>query len=83
MSWTFRGEPARMLPGYVAELERLRAAAAAPSAPVRLGEPARIVIPGSKYDGVTGTVVKRGRTRYHLRVGSAVMTVPFAMVQAV
>ena len=83
LSWTFRGQPAQMLPGYRAELDRLTAAAAtpAPTARVRLGEPVRIVIPGSKYDGVTGTLVKRGRTRYHLRVGSSVMTVPFAMVQ--
>ena len=83
LTWTFRGQPAQMLPGYRAELERLTAAAAtpAPKAPVRLGDPVRIVVPGSKYDGVTGTLVKRGRTRYHLRVGNSVMTVPFAMVQ--
>ena len=83
LSWTFRGQPAQMRPGYRAELERLTAAAAtpAPTGRVKLGEPVRIVIPGSKYDGVTGTLVKRGRTRYHLRVGNSVMTVPFAMVQ--
>jgi len=83
LSWTFRGQPASMLPGYRAELERLTAAASRPvvRSTVRLGDPVRIVIPGSKYDGVTGTLVKRGRTRYHLRVGSSVMTVPFSMVQ--
>jgi hypothetical protein len=41
------------------------------------------VLPGSKHDGVVGTLVKRGRTRYHLRVGHQVMTVPFALVQPV
>jgi len=82
LTWTYRGRPAPMLPGYQAELERLTDAALRPvtAAPVRLGERVRIVIPGSKYDGVTGTLLKRGRTRYHLRVGDAVMTVPFAMV---
>ena len=85
LTWTFRGQPAQMLPGYRAELERITAAAARPVAgrPVRMGERVRIVVPGSKYDGVTGTLVKRGRTRYHLRVGNSVMTVPFAMVQPV
>jgi len=86
LSWTYRGQPAPLLPGYRAELERLTTALASRPvdlAPVRLGEAVRIVIPGSKYDGVTGTLVKRGRTRYHLRVGTSVMTVPFSMVQPV
>ena len=39
--------------------------------------------PGQKYDGVAGTVIKRGRTRYHLQVGRSVMTVPFALVERV
>ena len=86
LTWTFRGRPAPMPSGYRAELERLTGSAAPGSAsavPVRMGDRVRVVIPGSKYDGVTGTLVKRGRTRYHLRVGDSVMTVPFAMVQPV
>jgi hypothetical protein len=85
LTWTFRGQPAPMLPGYRAELERITAPST-PSRPmvaVRPGQPVRIVVPGSKYDGVTGTLLKRGRTRYHVRVGGSVMTVPFAMVQPV
>ena len=83
LTWTFRGRPAPMLPGYQAELARLTSATPRPEATarLRLGDQVRIAAPGSKHDGVTGTLVKRGRTRYHLRVGDAVMTVPFAMVQ--
>ncbi|MFC4782859.1 SprT family zinc-dependent metalloprotease [Nocardioides sp. MAHUQ-72] len=85
LTWTYRGEPAPMHPAYLAELERLEQRAAAPAAVppvrVRMGDRLRIAVPGSKYDGVVGTLVKRGRTRYHLRVGSSVMTVPFSMVE--
>ena len=83
LTWTFQGRPAAMLPCYRAALERLTGSGAPGSAsvvPVRMGDRVRIVIPGSQYDGLTGTLVKRGRTRYHLRVGGSVMTVPFAMV---
>jgi predicted SprT family Zn-dependent metalloprotease len=85
LTWTYRGQPAPMLPGYRAELERLQNPAPRPAttAPLRLGDRVRIVLPGSKHDGVVGTLVKRGRTRYHLRVGHQVMTVPFALVQPV
>ena len=88
-SWTFRGEPAPMLASYTDALERLRRPQAAgvatvrPVAPLRIGERVRIVTPGQKYDGVAGTLIKRGRTRYHLQVGRSVMTVPFAMVERV
>jgi hypothetical protein len=76
-----------MLASYTEALERLRSrdgeqAEQRPAGtPLRIGERVRIVTPGQKYDGVAGTLVKRGRTRYHLRVGRSVMTVPFAMVE--
>ena len=85
--WTYRGAPAAMTAGYRADLARLRARAAEQAeqldltVPVRLGDTLQISAPGSKYDGVRGTLVKRGRTRYHLRVGRAVMTVPFEMTR--
>lgn len=87
-TWTYRGEPAPMTPNYQAELARVlaRGSEAEPApAPVRvrLGDTFRISAPGSKYDGVSGTLVKRGRTRYHLQVGRSVMTVPFAMARPV
>ena len=42
------------------------------------GDSVVITAPGP-YAGVAGTVVKRGRTRYHVRVPDAVLTVPFAL----
>ena len=85
-TWTHHGKPAPMLPGYEAELARITAAVTRPAPPVvrlRLGDRLQVTAPGSKYDGVTGTLVKRGRTRFHLRVGRSVMTVPFAMARPV
>jgi len=85
LSWTHHGRPAPMGAGYEVELGRIRArASGAPVvAPVvlRPGDRVRVDLPGDRYDGATGTLLKRGRTRYHLRVGEAVLTVPFALVQ--
>jgi hypothetical protein len=81
--WTHRGRAVPMAPTYVAELERLRAARdAPPTRTLRLGDPLRIVAEG-RYRGVVGTLVKRGRTRYHLRVDGQVLTVPFPLVEQV
>ena len=83
LSWTYRGEAVPMLPGYRAELERITRAAPVREQAVRVGpgDRVRIVVPGHKYDGVAGTLIRRGRTRYHLRVGGSVLTVPFSMVE--
>jgi hypothetical protein len=40
----------------------------------------RLTAPG-KYHGLEGPVVKRGRTRYHVRAGRGLLTVPFAYVE--
>jgi hypothetical protein len=81
--WTHRGRVVPMAPTYVAELERLRAARdATPTRAMRLGDPLRIVAEG-RYRGVVGTLVKQGRTRYHLRVDGHVLTVPFPLVERV
>jgi hypothetical protein len=58
-------------------------ASAAVREAVRLapGTRARCLAPG-KYYGVVGEIVKRGRSRYHLRVPVGVLTVPFALVEA-
>ncbi|ABL83305.1 MULTISPECIES: SprT family zinc-dependent metalloprotease [unclassified Nocardioides] len=86
LTWTYRGAPAAMTAGYRAELARARSESSEPALfdlPAGLGDRLRIAAPGSKYDGLTGTLVKRGRTRYHLRVGGQVLTVPFGCAQAV
>ncbi len=88
LEWTYRGEAVPMLAGYRAELARIRARARErpartepAAAPLRLGAQVRIVQPGSRYDGVRGVLLKRGRTRFHLRVGEQTLTVPFALVE--
>lgn len=76
--WTFRGRPAHMHPNYVAELRALEE-----GAPVRRlghGTRARIVAPGA-FHGRVGTVVKRGRTSYHLELPEGRVRVLFAAVE--
>jgi len=88
ITWTYRGEPAPMTASYRAQLARAIArdteSEAEPALfelPVQPGDRLRISSPGSRYDGLTGTLVKRGRTRYHLQVGRSVLTVPFALAR--
>lgn len=86
ITWTYRGAPAPMTARYRSELARVLALETEPALfamPVRVGDRLRIASPGSKYHGVTGTLVKRGRTRYHVRVSGGVLTVPFAMARPV
>jgi predicted SprT family Zn-dependent metalloprotease len=65
-----------------AQRTALSVVASGPFAPrLAAGSRARCLAPG-KYYGVVGQVVKRGRTRYHLRIPSGVLTVPFALVEA-
>jgi hypothetical protein len=47
---------------------------------VRPGDRLRVAVPG-RFEGVVGVVVKRARTRYHLRIDGGVLTVPFACVE--
>jgi predicted SprT family Zn-dependent metalloprotease len=84
ITWTHRGRSVPMSAAYVQALERLSQPALpiAPTLVLRPGDRVRIVTPGQKYHGVAGTVVKRGRTRYHLRVPAGILTVPFALVEA-
>lgn len=78
--WTHRGRPASMHPNYVAELEALRRGA--PVTRFAAGSRVRLTAPGA-WQGQIGTVVKRGRTRYHVRVGRDLVTVVFAGVEKV
>ncbi|MEU2201291.1 SprT-like domain-containing protein [Isoptericola sp. NPDC019482] len=90
LSWTYRGSPVPELgPSSRAGTDPVRDPAEPPTgrpvapvdpAGVRPGERLRVVAPG-RYGGVVGTLVKRGRTRFHLRVGRSVLTVPFGLVE--
>lgn len=78
--WTFHGAPAPMHPNYVRELAALRAGRGFTL--LGPGSRARVVAPGP-YFGRVGTVVKRGRSRYHLRIPEGVLTVVFAGAEPV
>lgn len=80
-TWTHRGRQVPMHPNYVAELQAIV------GGPMRVhpgslvpGQVVRIVAPGS-YQGVSGPIVKRGRSRYHVRVRRGLVSVPFALVE--
>ena len=88
LTWTHRGRTVPMPPAYQAQLRRVLEASPPPGSagpavvPLRPGERGRVVAEG-RYHGTVGTLVKRGRTRYHLRVPGGVLTVPFALVEKV
>jgi hypothetical protein len=50
--------------------------------PVQIGERVRLTGTG-RYAGLTGTVVKRGRTRYQVRTGAGLLSVAFTAAQHV
>ena len=76
--WLHHGRPAAMHPNYVDELRALQEGRRL----VRLGVGcrARITVPGD-YFGRVGTVVKTGRTRYHVRIPEGVLQVVHAWVE--
>lgn len=95
LEWTHHGRPAPMHPNYAAQLAVLRGLpgqagerrgplerATAVVRPLRVGEAVRVTAPG-RYLGAAGTIEKRGRTRYHVRVPEGLLTVPFALVEPV
>ena len=61
---------------------RMRLELAAARGQLTPGWRVRITAPG-KYLGVEGKVVKSARTRYHVRAGRDVLTVPFELVEPV
>jgi hypothetical protein len=79
-AWTYRGHPAPLHPTYAAELARLQATVAAPAAEPRVGDQVRMTGAG-KYGGLTGTIVKQGRTRYQVRTSKGLLNAPFSMVE--
>jgi predicted SprT family Zn-dependent metalloprotease len=84
-TWTRHGVPAEMDPRYEAELARIRAGRAAviaPVIPLQIGERVRLTGTG-RYADLAGTVVKRGRTRYHVQTRAGLLSVAFTAVQRV
>ena len=78
MTWTHHGRPAAMHPNYLAELAALQEGRRLTV--LGVGASARVVLPGP-YHGRVGTVLKRGRTSYHLMLNEGVLRVPFAGIE--
>lgn len=81
-TWTHRGLPAQMTPTYLRQLDALEFAAerAGAGERVAVGDRVRVLTPG-RYLGFVGVVVKRGRTRFHVRGRGSLLTVPFDHVE--
>lgn len=77
LTWTHHGRPAPMHPNYVSELASLQAGGRLTLLPV--GARVRVIVAG-EFLGVRGTVLKRGRTSYHVRTPHGVLRVAFAGV---
>ena len=80
-TWTHHGRVAVMHPNYELELERLRQGRSLALLP--RGAQVRVTGAAGGYAGMTGRVVKQGRTRYHVRLsgGQGLLQVPFAWVE--
>lgn len=80
-TWTRHGLPADMHPNYTAELAGLRTGRRL----TLLHNGSRVVLTAEAgdYAGLTGRILKRGRTRYHVRIldDGGVLQLPFAWVQ--
>lgn len=81
-TWTHHGLPAQMTPAYLRQLDALEFAAERAGAGelVAVGDRVRVLTPG-RYLGFVGVVVKRGRTRFHVRRAGSLLTVPFDHVE--
>ena len=80
-TWTHQGSPAPMHPRYEAELARIRAPRAE-AAPVRLEVGDRVRLTGEgRYAGLAGTIVRRGRSRYHVQTRAGMLSAAFTTVQ--
>ncbi len=79
--WSLHGNPARMHANYSAELKALRSGTT-PVTMLPVGSQVRITTPG-RYAGQLGTVVRRGRTRFHVRCAEVTIDLPFAGVERI
>jgi len=73
--WTYHGRPATMHPNYVAEFQGLREGVVRTRVPV--GTKVRVTASG-QFHGRVGTVVKLGRTSYHLQLPEGTLRVLFS-----
>jgi hypothetical protein len=81
IEWSRLGAPAVMHPNYTAELAALQGDVKAEAVRrLRVGQRVRVAAPGDHH-GHVGTIVKKGRTRFHVRAGRGVLTVPFGLVE--
>lgn len=78
--WTWHGRPAAMHPNYLHELDQLRQGGRLVLAGV--GGRVRLLVPGALH-GRVGTVVKRGRTSYHVQLPEGRFRVVFAGAEPV
>lgn len=88
LEWRWNARVVPMPPAYVTELARLGSTAAGEPAggapPSRIPAGTRVRLGGrGQFAGLTGTVEKRGRTRYHVRTARGLVAAPFALVQPV
>jgi hypothetical protein len=80
--WRYYGQPAPMHPSYLEELEALRSSDGQPVVVRRLGVGTQVrVTAAGRFAGAVGQVAKVGRTRYHVRVPTGMLTVPFGLVE--
>jgi predicted SprT family Zn-dependent metalloprotease len=80
LEWTHHGRPGVMHPNYDLELEQLRSGSRLRLAGV--GGRVRLLVPGALH-GEVGTVVKVGRTSYHVRLARGTFRVLFAAAEPV
>jgi predicted SprT family Zn-dependent metalloprotease len=80
LEWTYHGRPGVMHPNYDLELEQLRSGSRLRLAGV--GGRVRLLVPGPLH-GEAGTVVKVGRTSYHVRLARGTYRVLFAAAEPV
>jgi predicted SprT family Zn-dependent metalloprotease len=78
--WTYYGRPAQMHPNYEAELSDLQQGTRRVA--VRVGQRARVIAPGA-FHGRVGTVLKCGRTSYHVQLPEGILRVVFSAVEPV
>ncbi|QTE27885.1 SprT family zinc-dependent metalloprotease [Pengzhenrongella sicca] len=83
LAWRLNGRPVLLTPAQLAELAALPRSGPARAPVAWLSPGTTVVLGGSgRYAGLSGQVITRGRTRYHVRTALGTVTAPFALVRA-